>query len=134
MKDVQTIQAIYTAFGQGDVDTILSHVADNTYWDFNGGVDGVPWHEPVQGKANLPEFFARMAENMDFKVFEPREFIHCNGSVIVDVHLEYVVRSTGARVSEDQLQWWSLNGDGKVSRLRHYEDTAQVRDAVLGGS
>ncbi len=30
----------------------------------------------------------------------------------------------------DQLHWWTLNDADQVTRLRHYEDTAQVLNAV----
>jgi hypothetical protein len=46
------------------------------------------------------------------------------------VHIEYVVRKTGKRVAMDQLHWWTLDASGQVARLRHYEDTAQVLEAV----
>jgi len=30
----------------------------------------------------------------------------------------------------EQMQWWTVDEAGKVSRLRHFEDTAQVVEAV----
>jgi ketosteroid isomerase-like protein len=50
---------------------------------------------------------------------------------VVHLKLAYTVKKTGKKVSEEQLQWWTLEG-GKVSRLMHYEDTAQVVQAWRG--
>jgi ketosteroid isomerase-like protein len=130
IEKVATIQSIYAAFGSGDVPGILSLVAPDTRWDFNGGRAEVPWHAVVEGKDRLPAFFGAMAENMEFHKFEPREFIHAGPHVVVEVQLEYTVRKTGKRVKEDQLQWWTLDDQNRVVRLRHFEDTAQVLEAV----
>jgi uncharacterized protein len=122
---VSTIQAIYEAFGRGDVATILARVRPDTHWDFAGGSPEVAWHLPVNGATELPGFFKALSDNVAIERFEPREFVHCGPHVMVDVHIAYVVRKTGVRVEMDQIHWWTLD-DGKILRLRHYEDTAQV--------
>ena len=131
IENVGTIQSIYAAFGRGDVAAILARVTPQTQWSFAGARPEVPWHRPVDGADELPGFFGAIGEAMAFERFEPREFIHCGPHVIVDVHLEYTVRATGLRVVEDQLQWWTLDGEGRVARLVHYEDTAQVLAAAV---
>jgi ketosteroid isomerase-like protein len=131
-ENVATIQAIYGAFGRGDVPAILERVTDTTRWDFAGGNPEVPWHHPVAGRAELLGFFQAFGANVDIQVFEPREFMHCGPHVVVDVHLEYTVRKSDRRVVMDQLHWWTLDAEGRVGRRRHYEDTAQVLAAVRG--
>ena len=125
VENVSTIQTIYEAFGRGDVGSILARVQPNTRWDFAGGSREVPWHRPVENAKGLPGFFGAMIENITIERFEPREFVHCGPHVMVDVHITYTVKNTGAKVDMDQIHWWTLE-DGKVVRLRHYEDTAQV--------
>ena len=39
--------------------------------------------------------------------------------------MQYVVKHTKKRVDQEQLHWWTVR-DGKIDRLRHFEDTAQV--------
>ncbi len=128
-QNVKTIERIYGAFGRGDVAGILEHVADETRWDFNGGVPGVPWHAPFAGKAAIPKFIAAFVENVALEAFEPRTFLDAGAHVVVHLRLAYVVKRTGVRVDEEQLQWWTLDERGKVTRLRHFEDTAQVAAA-----
>ena len=131
-EHVATIRTIYGAFGRGDVPGVLARVSDGTHWDFAGGRPEVPWHAAVDGRTNLPHFFEALLGSVELRRFEPREFMHCGPHVVVDVHIEYTVRKTGKPVSMDQLHWWTLDGNGQVARLRHYEDTAQVLDAVRG--
>ena len=54
MTNTQTIQALYAAFGRGDVATILSCVTDDVDWN-NSGVASreCPWNGNFSGKANL---------------------------------------------------------------------------------
>ena len=130
IENVQTIQRIYDAFGRGALDELLDRVASETRWDFNGGAPEVPWHTPVRTKAELPRFFGALAEHVDFEAFEPKEMMPSGPHVLVDVRMRYRVKSTGKRVEQQQIHWWTLDDEHKVASLRHFEDTAQVRDAV----
>jgi uncharacterized protein len=125
----QTIEAVYGAFGRGDIPFILNRVSDGTAWDFNVGKSDVPWHAAVRGKAELPRFFRAMAENVTFEAFEPRAFVSDGRNVVVRLRVAYTVKRTGRKVDEEQVQWWSFDDAGRISALRHYEDTAMVRDA-----
>jgi ketosteroid isomerase-like protein len=129
---VATVQRIYAAFGRGDLPAILAEVSDDTEWGFNVAASEVPWHAAVRGREELPSFFGALAENLDFQVFEPLAFLPSADQVIVHLRLAYAVRRTGRRVEEEQLQWWSFDPTGRVRRLRHFEDTAQVLAAWKG--
>jgi ketosteroid isomerase-like protein len=131
-QHVEVVQKVFAAFGQGDIPTILDLVSDETEWGFNVRESDIPWHEPVRGKAYLPQFFSSLAGNLEFQVFEPREYIAADGSVVAHVHMEYIIKKTGRPVTEDALFWWRLNPEGKITGLTHYEDTAQVLAAYHG--
>lgn len=128
MDNVKTVQAIYQAFGKGDITAILSSVTDDTKWGFNGARQEIPWHKQVHNKTELPEFFQAFGRNVEIHVFEPRKFVAQGDDVVAEIALEYTVKKTGKRVREEQLHWWTLR-DGKVARLQHFEDTAQVAAA-----
>jgi ketosteroid isomerase-like protein len=130
IPNVSVVQKIYAAFGRGDVPAVQEHVVESTHWDFNGARHEVPWHSPVDGRSRLPGFFQALGNGVDMHAFAPREFIHCGPHVVVDVHIEYTVRTTGRRVVQDQIHWWTFDEAHRVLRLRHFEDTAQVLAAV----
>jgi ketosteroid isomerase-like protein len=71
-----------------------------------------------------------MAANIDVTAFEPMAFHAVGDNVFVHVRIAYDVKKTGKKVDEEQIHWWTCEGNGKVSRLQHYEDTAQVLAAV----
>ncbi len=125
----KTIEAVYAAFGRGDVPFILDQVTDRTRWDFSVTASDVPWHAPVTSKQGLPSFFGAMAEHVELEAFEPRSFVAAAHDVIVKLRVAYRVKRTGRRVDEEQVQWWSFDDAGRITALRHYEDTAAVRSA-----
>jgi len=125
----KTIESVYAAFGRGDVPFILQRVTDGTHWDFSIAASDVPWHAPVHDKQELPRFFQAFAEHVTMEAFEPRAFVSDGRNVIVKLHIAYRVKRTGRRVDEEQVQWWSFDEAGRIAGLRHYEDTAAVRDA-----
>jgi hypothetical protein len=123
--NLTVIESIYEAFGRGDAAFIAGMVKPEARWDFNVTESDVPWHVPVTGPAEIPKFLAAFGEHVAIEVFEPRQFIVMGDEVIAHIHLAYTVRRTGKRVDQEQLHWWTVR-DRKVTRLRHFEDTAQV--------
>jgi ketosteroid isomerase-like protein len=132
-NNVQTIREIYEAFGRGDVAAVLARVKETALWDFNVTRSDVPWHVPVTGPAEIQGFLGAFVESVTLHAFEPRHFIAAGDDVVAHLHLSYTIKKTGRRVDEEQLQWWSL-ADGRVTRLRHFEDTAQVLAAWRGSA
>lgn len=134
IENVKTIQEIYDAFGRRSIEEILARVTADTEWAFNGASPEVPWHRTARGRDGLMAFFGTLGEEVEFRSFSPREFLHCGPHVVVDVSMEYTVKATARLVSQSQLHWWTLDGSGRVRRLMHYEDTAQVLAAVRAGA
>ena len=129
---IAAVQAIYAAFGAGDLAAIQARVAPDTRWDFNGARAEVPWHPPADGPQGVARFLGCFMESVEVLQFEPREFIHSGAHVVVEVRLKYRVRATGREVAQDQLHWWTFDESDRIARLRHFEDTAQVLAAVRG--
>ena len=124
-NNVKLIQSIYEAFGRGDVPFIASNVRPEARWDFNVVASDVPWHVPVTGPAEVPKFLAAFVETVKLEAFEPKQLIASGDEVVAHIRLAYEIKRTGRRVDEEQLHWWTVR-DGKIARLRHFEDTAQV--------
>jgi ketosteroid isomerase-like protein len=98
-------------------------------WGYNVARSDVPWHQPVRGRALLPRFFGALAENVAMSVFEPKSFLTAANQVAVHLRIEYTVKRTGKKVAMDHLHLWTFDEQGRVKRLVHFEDTAQVIDA-----
>jgi ketosteroid isomerase-like protein len=128
-KNAKTVSAVFEAFGKGDVAAILERCTDDTEWSFNAREPPVPWQGTYRGKQQLPAFFEAMAKHIDIRAFEPRLIAEGARDVLYQVRIGYVIRRNGKSVNEEQIQWWTLDGTGKVRRLRHYTDTAAVNAA-----
>ena len=126
--NVQKLQELYAAFGRGDIDTILRNVSDDCTWGTETSATEVPWYGIRSGRAQVGDFFATLAREVDFTRFEPKVFAATGDSVFVHVDLEYRFRKNGRSASVGSLHEFTLR-DGILASFRAYEDTASVRDA-----
>ncbi|HEV8239585.1 MAG TPA: nuclear transport factor 2 family protein [Thermoanaerobaculia bacterium] len=129
MSNSQTIRDLYDAFQRGDLPAILAVVTDDVDWN-NQRVASreCPWNGDFSGKAKLPGFFQAVGDNLDIRVFDPHTFIENGERVAVLLRIESVLRRNGKPLSNDAVHVWDLS-DGKVSRYRHYNDTAAELEA-----
>ena len=125
MSKTDTIKAVYDAFGRGDVPTILQQCASDVDWN-NSRVHSneVPWNGNFSGTAKLPGFFAAVGDNLEFSTFNPHTFVESGDNVIVLLRLESTLKKNGRPLVNDAVHAWKVNGDGKITSYRHYNDTA----------
>jgi ketosteroid isomerase-like protein len=121
MSNVETVQAIYDAFGRGDVPAILDQLADDVEWDLDAPGYGVPIYEPGVGKDHAKRFFEAV-EGLEFTRFEPTNFLSGGNQVAVPINIEVKVKSTGKEVEALEIHLWTFGDDGKVSRFFHCID------------
>jgi len=125
MSNLKTVQAIYEAFGRGDVPTILGYLADNVEWEYGIVSTNVPWLQPRKGRDEVPKFFQSLAD-FEISKFEPKTFLESDNIVVVLIDLEGNVRSTKRTITEeDEVHIWHFDAKGKVARFRHRADTFQ---------
>jgi ketosteroid isomerase-like protein len=118
-ENVKTIQAMYDAFGRGDVAGLVEHVADEVRWVVH--LDPiVPWSGDFSGKANVPRFFEAIFQNADEHVFVPGEWI-VDGDRVVSLGT-YACRSraTGKQAKAHWVFLWTLK-DGMVTSYDQYQ-------------
>ena len=129
MSNLATVQSIYEAFGKGDVPAILDVMADDIEWESwedNSAVKaGVPTLVPRHGKAEVGKFFevAGQMEITDLQIINMME----GGN---EIAVEFVIEANlptfgGGHYRDEEIHLWTFNDDGKVTRLRHYVDTAK---------
>lgn len=123
MTQIETVQAIYEAFGRGDVPGILAHLADDVVWDHDSPGFGLPWYAPRTGAAEVPGFFGDLMDNVVLTHFEPLTFLAGGDQVAVVVRFALEVKRTGRSVDTDlEVHLWTLGADGKVVRFGHVVD------------
>ncbi|HEU0220915.1 MAG TPA: nuclear transport factor 2 family protein [Paracoccaceae bacterium] len=128
MSNIPTVQAIYAAFGRGDIAEILSHLAEDVEWEHDWGMEPLPLYRPRRGRAEVPGFFAELAK-YEFLRFEPQGFLEGAGMVAVPIQLELKVKATGRPIRDLEMHLWTFGPEGKVTRFRHLVDTRQFEAA-----
>ena len=127
---VATLNALYGAFGRGDVPAILDACTDDTRWSVNAlGTPSPPWWGSFNGKQEVVGFFEALGESLHFEAFVPVAFLGDGSQVAVRIEAAIVVRATGKRVAMEEVHWWTFDARGKVAGLRIFEDSKQVHDA-----
>jgi uncharacterized protein len=130
MNNEQTVKDVYAAFQRGDVAAIVARVADDVDWR-NDRVESreCPWNGNFSGKANLPGFFKAVGECLDFTVFDVQSTAASGSVVAAYLHLESTLRKNGRPLKNDAVHYWSFDERGRITRYRHFNDTAAELDA-----
>lgn len=127
-EPLATVGKIYEAFGRGDVPAILDCMADNVQWeawaDNSAQKQGVPWLQARQGKDGVIAFF-QVLRGMSVKDFQVLSLMAGGNQVAAEIIIEVEIPETGAHFRDEELHLWTLNEVGKVTRMRHYNDTAK---------
>ena len=129
--NMKTIQAIYEAFGRGDVGFILDCLSDDVDWATDTSSRAAPWYGPHRGKASVTDFFQAFGSTMTVQQFEPVSFAS-NGTDVHSVVKLKATRAANGRSAEMNLHHWFVFRDGKIAYYRGTEDTA-LTEAIFAG-
>lgn len=131
MQNLEVVRQIYEAFGQGDIPTILDHLAEDVEWEYGVSSTNVPWLQPRRGRQEVSGFFEALGA-LEFHNFVPKTMLQSDDVVVALIDLEAMVKETGQRISEeDEAHIWHF-AEGQVVRFRHRSDTHQHLLAYQG--
>lgn len=131
MSNVAAAQAMYEAFGRGDVPAILALMSPDMAmddWTNNTAVDSgiVASMRPRHGQDGAVAFFQALNDNVEFLRFDVTNMLAGSDQVAVTVSLEIRIKPTGKTVSDDMIHLWTFDAEGKATRFLHYLDTAKA--------
>jgi uncharacterized protein len=130
-SNLETTKKGYELFKQGDISTLVKDIVDDTcVWISPGPQDKLPWAGNFKGRQEIADFFARVAQNLDFTEFAPREMIERGDTVVVIGTSSARAKRTGKTIKEDWVHIFKYN-QGRMVFFQEYTDTAAV---VLGMS
>lgn len=128
-----TVGSIYAAFGQGDVESILSLLADDIVWDEGIRPTALPWLQPGRGKAHVLEFLQAVGAGLQFVTFEVVSISAADDVVVAVIREAGVTLASGKAVGEDLfVHMWRFGPDGAVVWFRHIGDWARQEIAYNG--
>lgn len=122
MSNMETVKAIYEAFGSGDVPFILGCLDENVAWE--------KWNDNYAQKADVPymrektnpqavaEFFGEIGK-LGVKSFEVVSIMDGGDKIAVEFTIET------ENFDEEEIHLWTFNDAGKIVGFRHYLDTAK---------
>jgi len=122
-----TVQAVYAAFGRGDVPAILQMLTDDARWQFVGE-PSAPYTGTVLGRGQIGEWFGTIAQVDDIQAFEPRQFLAGPDHVTVLGWERSVSRPSGKPFECEWVHVWRVR-DGRVASFWGMYDTAAVAAA-----
>jgi ketosteroid isomerase-like protein len=132
-EHAKIVASIYEAFGRGDVPFILGCLAEDVAWerwaDNHGQRAGVPWLAERAGRDAVPGFF-QLIGAWEFKSFQVLDLMASGRQVAAEIALHVRFPKSGADFIEEEMHLWTFDESGKVSRFRHYADTAKHIDAA----
>lgn len=120
---VETVMAIYDAFGRQDIPAILDLMADDVVWEHDTVDHGVPWLRPGTGRDTVAAFFQIIGERLDVTRLEVRNLLASGNQVAAVVDLDVRDRPSGHELGDrSEVHLWTVE-DGKVTAFRHHLDT-----------
>ncbi len=126
-QNVKLVQEIYAAFLRGDIETVLGSISDDIVFTIPGPPQ-MPTAGTWRGLAGMREFFAKLAESVEFTAFNPREYIGSGDRVIVLGDYAARLRGNNKNASSEWVMAWRLR-DGKAVEFREYNDTLAIAEA-----
>ncbi len=121
-----TVQALYEAFGVGDMEGILAQIDADVDWSVQvkaPGAELVPMFQNGRGHEAVLRYFSGVAD-MDFHQFEPRMMLEQGDTVIVVLAVDFTHKKTGKRGQFEEIHRFRVGATGKILRYRPFVDTA----------
>lgn len=124
---LQTVQQIYAAFARGDIPAIVELLDDDIQWETwernSAQAADVPWLRAGTGKTAALQFFDEIGR-WTFEDFQVLGLMASDAQVAAEAVVDAVLPS-GQRLRDEEMHLWNVNAAGKVTRFRHYADTAK---------
>ena len=128
MSNADTLKEGYAAFGRGDLDGATANFSDDVRWE-NPEAPQLPNSGLTQGKDQVKQLFAALADHWSSFTITPDEFIESGDTVVVLSHSEATGKDTGKDVNLPWVHVWRFS-DGKVTEVQALTDTALAADAL----
>ena len=75
-ENVKAAKQFYADFKRGDIDSVLSALAEDVDWEFDTVATEVPWFRIWKGRSGVRELFGILGREMDDgKITNVREFV-----------------------------------------------------------
>jgi uncharacterized protein len=123
-SNIQATKKGYESFQRGDIPGLMRDLIDDSCtWVIPGPKDKLPWAGTFRGKQEILNFFAQVAENLEFSEFGPHQMIEQGDTVVALGTATGRAKKTGKTVKNEWAHVFKYK-QGKVVLFQEYTDTA----------
>jgi uncharacterized protein len=127
-ENIKIVQDGYAAFSRGDIQGLLSLLADDIVWKaVYGAAPYVPTAGERRGKAAVADFFKQLTDNASFSRFEPKEFIATGDKVVALGH--YTATTPMKKSFDSDFVMVFTVRNGKITHFEEFCDSAAINAA-----
>ncbi|MDP5053675.1 MAG: nuclear transport factor 2 family protein [Congregibacter sp.] len=127
MTPIEVTQEVFVHFGNADVDSILTLLADDVRIEFYGPPI-IPYADRYSGLTEARRFFETVLSSVDIHVFDAEQFL-CDGQMVtVTGKLHLTAKATGRDFRSDFVHVITVE-NGKWQLFRDFMDTAAAVEA-----
>lgn len=126
-SNTERVQAMYAAFGRGDIASILSALAPDVTWTVQGPA-ALPFYGTRRGRDQVAQFFQAVATKLGIEEFVPRDFIAQGERVVVIGYERGKAVPTGRPYDGEWVHIFTFR-NGQVVDFREYGNTAAIAEA-----
>ena len=130
MGNVEFIQGLYQAFGEGDVAAVVGAMDPNIEWREAESNPYMPSGEPWIGPDAIVEnLFAKLVTEWDAFTVYPKDFHDAGSTVVIEGRYTGTHLATGKSLDAQFCHVFKVS-DGKVTSFQQFTDTAQLREVT----
>ncbi|MGY1709177.1 nuclear transport factor 2 family protein [Geodermatophilus sp. SYSU D00758] len=129
-SNVDTMQALYEAFGRGEVETVVAGMTEDVEWHEAESHPRHPGRAFTGPQEVVENVFAPLAADFeDFRV-NPRRFLGDGDTVVVEGRYTATRgTATGLPLDIPFAHVWDLR-DGRIARFQQYTDTRRLAEVM----
>lgn len=127
MSNLNSVKAVYQAFAEGDIPSVLGFLSPEVDWT---EAEGFPYAGTYHGpRAVLEGVFMRLGGEWNGFAAIPDEFIDAGDTVVALGKYSGTYKATGKSFQANFAHVWRVQ-DGKAVRFTQYVDTLLVHRAL----
>ena len=114
MSNLSKVQAMYAAFGQGDIPTVLNYFSNDIVLVNESDPKRSPIGGEFKGKEGAIQYFTAIGNNIQTTDFVPSNFREEGNIIVNDIIHAGIATSTGKPFSAHLTFTWNFNNQGEA--------------------
>ncbi|MBA4854022.1 nuclear transport factor 2 family protein [Emticicia sp. BO119] len=120
----ETVEAMYQAFGQGNIPFILGTVSEEFTWTDPSNPAIVPQGGTFVGKSGFLDFFEKLSEKVETTLFAVDNYLAEGNTVVASGRHGVRIKTSGQDYTTNWIMIWDFE-NGKPIKGRSVFDTNQ---------